>query len=360
MSKKCKGCGVELQYENADKLGYTPKQDSDYCQRCFRLTHYNDEMISMQQGIDNTIVLKEINDKKALILWVVDLFDFEGSIIKGLNRHLTNPNIILVLTKRDLLPKSIGNQKIIEFVIRRLKSYGIEVLGAIIVGDLVKNAYQQDNYSLSEIDRAIELYRKPDEDVIVMGVANTGKSTLLNAFLGEKRLTVSSHPGTSLALNPIAMNGYTLYDTPGLVKNSSLLTSINSKDLKIVVPRVRIKPKQYQLNGDQSLAFGGLARIDILGCDKVSVTTYFSNELMIHRTKVQNADNLWEKHLGELLKPAINQNFKEFNYYEIKKQPGKLDVVINGLGWICVSGNYQKIEAYVDNHSEIIFRKGMI
>ena len=40
--KKCKGCGAILQSKDQNAPGYTPKENSDYCQRCFRLIHYDD------------------------------------------------------------------------------------------------------------------------------------------------------------------------------------------------------------------------------------------------------------------------------------------------------------------------------
>ena len=46
----CIGCGAIIQTENPHELGYTPKTAFEkgmetgevYCQRCFRLRHYND------------------------------------------------------------------------------------------------------------------------------------------------------------------------------------------------------------------------------------------------------------------------------------------------------------------------------
>ncbi len=83
MTKYCKGCGVRLQDEDREALGYTPKLDKDYCQRCFRIRHYDDVMISMQQGIDGAQVLQRIARYDALILWVVDIFDFEANHAAG-------------------------------------------------------------------------------------------------------------------------------------------------------------------------------------------------------------------------------------------------------------------------------------
>lgn len=45
-------------------------------------------MISMQKGIDGAQVLQRIARYDALILWVVDIFDFEANMLPGLSRHL--------------------------------------------------------------------------------------------------------------------------------------------------------------------------------------------------------------------------------------------------------------------------------
>ncbi|UNT93400.1 hypothetical protein [Allobaculum sp. Allo2] len=59
MSEYCKGCGVKLQNEDPKALGYTPSLDADYCQRCYRLRHYGDVTINMQQGIAAEETLKK-------------------------------------------------------------------------------------------------------------------------------------------------------------------------------------------------------------------------------------------------------------------------------------------------------------
>ena len=40
MTKKCIGCGLELQNIYKDDKGYTPNLDYVYCKRCFRLKNY--------------------------------------------------------------------------------------------------------------------------------------------------------------------------------------------------------------------------------------------------------------------------------------------------------------------------------
>jgi small GTP-binding protein len=51
--------------------------------------------------------------------------------------------------------------------------------------------------------------------IMVYGVYNAGKSTLLNALMGKEEAKVSDRPETS-TITPYAWNGYTLLDTPGI------------------------------------------------------------------------------------------------------------------------------------------------
>ena len=47
--------------------------------------------------------------------------------------------------------------------------------------------------------------------------------------------------------------------------------------------------------------------------ERQSFTLYASNLVEIHRTKLSNADQLFEKHLGTLLKPPFEDNISIFN-----------------------------------------------
>lgn len=359
MMKRCKGCGAILQSDNKETIGYTPKQEAEYCQRCFRITHYDDVVISMKQGIDSEEVLSKIQNIDALFLWVVDLFDFEANMVKGLNRHLKDKDIIMVATKRDLLPDTVGNDKLGNFIMSAMKFYDMQIKGAILVGDLAKHAASDENNSCDEVWKAIENYRN-GRDVVVMGVANAGKSTLLNAMLGNNDLTTSRYPGTTLDVNKIVMDGYTLYDTPGLTRYDSLLTHIDDTMLKTIVPMKQVKQRGYQLRENQTLSLGGLVRLDLIGCEQVSCVAYFSDRLEVHRGKFENADKLWQQHLGEMLSPTLDKEFADMEVFDYKKDDEKIDVVIHGLGWFCISGNLRTIRVYVNKNVNVTFRKAMI
>jgi len=59
------------------------------------------------------------------------------------------------------------------------------------------------------------------------------------------------------------------------------------------------KPKTYQLNPEQTLFLGGLGRFDFVAGDKQGFTSYFYNELKLHRTKLEGASDFYDKHQAD-------------------------------------------------------------
>ncbi len=346
----CKGCGAVLQHDDPKAPGYTPKEGSEYCQRCFRLMHYDDLTVSMRTGIDPDAVMKRIADMDCLILWVVDLFDFEAGIIPGLNRLLAGKDIIMACSKRDILPDTLNHEKIARFVFGRLKEQGISIRTLILTSKLQR-------MGVEEIKEAVSMFAK-GRPVVVMGRANSGKSTLLNNLMGNKTLTMSRYPGTTLDFNELDIDGQKYIDTPGIEIQNSLLMKVKEEDLKNILPARQLKPQVFQLRGDQSFAIGGLARLDLHKCDHASCVFYISDALKIHRGKVENADALWAKHKGELFVPVSTE--EKMQKYTIRKEMDKMDVVIDGLGWACVSGQMGTVSVYVPKGVNVTFRKAML
>ena len=103
-----------------------------------------------------------------------------------------------------------------------------------------------------------------------------------------------------------------LLDTPGIINHHQMAHYVEKRDFKMIMPKKEIKPKVYQLNEGQTLFFGGLGAVGLYFGWRRSLTCYLSNELHIHRTKLEKADELYQNHAGELLTPPRPEQMDEF------------------------------------------------
>lgn len=341
----CIGCGSIIQTDRPAEIGFTPQAALNkglesgevYCQRCFRLRHYNDIQDVSLTDDDFLRFLNELGQKEALIVNVVDIFDFNGSLIPGLHRFVGDNPVLLVGNKVDILPKSLKSSKLTQWMKERAHEAGLRPIDVLLTS--AKNAKQ-----LTELLAAIDKYRK-GRDVYVVGVTNVGKSTLINQIIKQTAgvddlITTSRFPGTTLDKIEIPLDdGHFLIDTPGIIHRHQMAHYLGKKDLKIVAPQKEIKPKIYQLNPEQSLFLDGLARFDFIKGERSSFVAYVSNDVSIHRTKLQNADNFYQKHVGSLLQPPRENErstFPELVRFEFSIKV-KTDIVFAGLGWITIT-----------------------
>ncbi|ORO78457.1 ribosome biogenesis GTPase YqeH [Streptococcus oralis] len=363
----CIGCGATIQTTDKTGLGFTPQSALEkgletgevYCQRCFRLRHYN-EITDVQLTDDDFLkLLHEVGDSDALVVNVIDIFDFNGSVIPGLPRFVSGNDVLLVGNKKDILPKSVKPGKISQWLMERAHEEGLRPVDVVLTS-------AQNKHAIKEVIDKIEHYRK-GRDVYVVGVTNVGKSTLINAIIQEitgdqNVITTSRFPGTTLDKIEIPLDdGSYIYDTPGIIHRHQMAHYLTAKNLKYVSPKKEIKPKTYQLNPEQTLFLGGLGRFDFISGEKQGFTAFFDNELKLHRTKLEGASAFYGKHLGTLLTPPNNKEKEDFpklvqHVFTIKD---KTDLVISGLGWIRVTGT-AKVAVWAPEGVAVVTRKAII
>lgn len=361
---KCFGCGAIIQNDNQKKIGYVPKSamHNEYilCQRCFQLKNYHKLQESGLTKDDFLKILQSIGEKDCLVVYIIDLFDFNGSLIQGLMRHISYNDVLVLANKRDLLPRSVKERKLEHWIRRQLKDEGIHPIDVIITSG-------KKNLNLDAIYDAIQEYRH-DRDVYVVGVTNVGKSTFVNALLkhyaqinNDHLITVSEFPGTTLNLIEIPLDEQsTLYDTPGIVNENQMTHIIPFDIIKKVIPQNELRPTNFQLDEKQTLYISGLARLDFIKGNRTSFVTYFSRNLKVHRTKLQNADALYNRHKTLLYEIESIETIDQMKTYEWKIKEGKYDIVISGLGFVTIHSQGIHIQVKVPPQISVFIREALI
>ena len=325
MNKKCIGCGSILQSKDINKEGYIKDTDNNLCERCFRIRNYNDYKTIVKSNEEFFSILDNIKLKDDLVLLVVDLFNIPKKL-SMLLEHLNN-NIILILTKRDVLPKSVKDEKLLDY----FNKYNF-------IDKLVISSNK--NYNFDELMSKINLYKK-SKNVYVVGYTNAGKSTMLNKIIYNytdlnMSLTTSILPSTTLNSIEVKINdNLTLIDTPGIISNGSMYDYLEPKVIKSVIPSKEIRPITYQIKSNQYIRINDFV---IIESDNNNITLFVSNKLNVIR--------LYKK-------PITNLNYRVINV-----KSGE-DIVINGLGFIKVKKD-GVFKVYIYENIEVFTRKSLI
>ena len=129
MSKKCIGCGVVLQDKDKNLDGYVENIDYMICERCFMIKNYGRSKDINKSNFDYMEIINNIKSD--------DLVVYVSSILTVNLDYLDRfKNVILVLTKRDIIPKSVKDMKIITYLKNRYKN---------IIDIVIVSAYKKYN-----------------------------------------------------------------------------------------------------------------------------------------------------------------------------------------------------------------------
>ena len=299
---KCLGCGITIQTENKEQMGYTTNLEGQICERCFRLKNYGEYTKVSLNNQDYQQIIKSI-PTSSLVVYVADF----------LTLNLTNipktSKLLLVLTKRDILPKSIKDEKIIQ----KIKDNYPMFIDVITISS-------QKNYNIDTLYNTLIKYAD-NKDIYLIGNTNSGKSTLINKLIynygnnEQSNITVSMYPSTTLDKVEIKLGDLTLIDTPGLIEDGSYINIVSPKELKQITPKKEMKPRSCQVNGKGSILIGTYARIDY--------ETKDTNSFVIYTAATVSSNYI----------SSEKNNYKDYPSY-VYILGNNQDVVLPGLGFI--------------------------
>ncbi|CAG8553331.1 2483_t:CDS:2, partial [Cetraspora pellucida] len=355
------------------------KDERIFCHRCYNLLNYNrvttdtwQESLTTDKSILSFLKKKE----DAVIVTVVDIFDFPGSLLEDLDILIgTDKQNILVANKMDLLPNDVNEMRIKRWLYEKCKKFGLTNISDIFLISAKKN------WKVQELAQTMSTIRSGFDDIYLIGKTNVGKSELINSFLRclivdgwRHKVTSSPIPGTTMGMlglpltlfketfgvNPkgfhFPQTSKHLFDTPGIINKNQLINLLTEEELKVTIPQKYIKPLTFALTPGKTVFLEGLGRIDYVDGQKPIRITVFSR-LKPHLTSVRRADEICQSMaVGDqtfLQPPIFSSKRKELfpamikciKNYAMKGTPGTMsvkDVVFSGVGWISFGGMFDK------------------
>lgn len=347
---RCYHCGMVLQSNNPNEKGYVSPEVLNrevpvqiiYCDACYHsLMEFNES--ASAQVIDDEI-LKILDDavaSDALIIWVVDLFSFNGILNEKLAKKIKNNKVAVVGTKRDLFPKTTKDSVFIEFIGKRFEKYGIKPCNIKLVGSGDSSEYAQ-----SAINAIHEL--RQGHDVFMIGNQSSGKTSLINKTLKfyvnktKRIINIHLYPETDVNVLEIPLTrSATFYELPGISQTTSLVGMVEKDVYKMIVPKREreIKILAKTLTAGESLVVGSIASFEIKKGKSQTYKFYSAESVETKKVAAKNAQKtIIENYSSKAIRPVSNRfsTFRDYELYDVSlENDGKMhDINIEGLGWL--------------------------
>lgn len=353
---RCYHCGAILQCENENEKGYiipeslhraTPIQII-YCDRCFEtMKAFNNS--ELEQKVDQE-VLKILDDAfatDALIIWVVDLFSFNGTLNSEIAKKVKKLNVIVVGNKRDLFPVNVKDESLVEYLNATFNAYGIKPKSVRLLGATNK-------IDSKELIDSMNTARK-GHDVYMIGNSTSGKTSIINrAMKGfenktTRQIKTITYPGTSVNVLEIPLSRSSFfYELPGISQTTSATGKLEKDVVRQIVPKKAVKFITRTMSAGDALMVGSLAAFEII---KGKTTNYrFYSAEGVETRKVQSKkldDYINENNIRRFARPVSERlvSFLDYDMFEYAMENDKKwhDIAIEGLGWLSFIAQGQMI-----------------
>ena len=344
---RCYHCGAILQCANPNEKGYilpeslnraTPIQII-YCDNCFEMMKaFNNSQLN--QNVDQEIlkILDDAYATDAYIIWVVDLFSFNGTLNKEIADKVKKLNVSVVGTKRDLFPKSVKDISLITYLTERFNAYGIKPVSIRLVGNSNK-------IDPKELIKAVNDVRK-GHDVYMIGNNASGKTSLINKALKgfenktNRQIKTVKYPDTQVDVLEIPLSRSSFfYELPGISQDTSVVTKLEKDVVKQILPKKDIKVSVHNMAPGDALMVGSLAAFEVVKGKATSYRFYAAEGVETRKVSSKRLDDaIKENNIRRSVRPVSERlvNFHDYDMFEYAMENDKKwhDIAIEGLGWL--------------------------
>lgn len=346
---RCHRCGKILQSVNPKIVGYTnPKilEEGEknpsmiiYCDECHdALIEINNSKLN--EEVDEQII-KILDDAVAsdgVIIWVVDLFSFNGVVKERLANKVKKLDVHVVGTKRDLFPKTIKDSVFVQYLKERFNELGIDPVTITVLGNENPERYAE---LIERMQKARQAH-----DVYMIGASTSGKTSLINRCLKhyqnktKRPIRTITYPKTDCKVLEIPLSNSTfLYELPGISNDTSVVGKVEKDVQRILIPKKGIQTPNFLVDDKSSIVIGGLGVFSFISCKPTKVKLYVADEVefkKIQSTKVRDfmINNLHKRSLRPVSERYDNFQLYDIFQYTMEDDGLSHDISIEGLGWI--------------------------
>lgn len=369
--RRCNHCGVVLQRVDKDRKGYIsvpyehmPLDQIVYCDDCYHKMQVNIGGASQKVSEDVLTILRDAVATDALIVYVVDLFLANGSLKKELIDRIKRNKVLVIGSKRDLLPQKADDEKIKQFIFTAFEEAGVKPIDVVLVS-------ASKNYQIDLLKETISKHREK-HDVYVIGSSLSGKTTIIDKLLmnyenkTRKQIRSEHYPNTnSLVLHIPLDKSSSLYQLPGFELDDTAIGLVEKNLWKYIIPKKEIKARKFRLSEGETIVVGGLGAVSVDEGKTAEVHAYFSDAVELKKMASKNTDLFFKTNLvRKELRPVseIITSFINFDLYEIilPTNNESYDIGVKGLGWFSFKANGQRVRCLVPRGAAIRESKSKI
>jgi ribosome biogenesis GTPase A len=280
-----------------------------------------------------------------MMIWVVDLFAFNGVLNPDIVKIAKKLDVIVLGTKRDLFPRVVKNEYLTRFLNERFNEYGIKPIATHIFG-------HESDINPKELLDKLNTLRK-GKDIYMVGGATSGKTSIINkiltGYVNKSKWAIKSEiykDTKSKVLEVPLSNSSFLYELPGFPLSTSILSKVEKENVKALTPRKSIKVLQRSMIKNDAILAGNLVQFSMIKGKPCIVKLYAAEGVEIKKCKIAQIPEVNEENNRKRNIRPYSENFTDFSDYDVfdyeMENDGKFhDISIQGFGWFTFVGKGQ-------------------
>lgn len=352
---RCQSCGAILQAESKSKAGFISKAIIEngvpripYCNSCYeKMLALNSSALEHETDKDILKILKDAVATDSLIVWMVDLFTFNGTLNPDVVKRVKKLNVQVIGTKRDLMPSLATDEMLIRYLDERFSEVGINPVAIDLIGS-------EDSIDINEKLAKFGQYRK-GRDVYLIGELNSGKTTFINKMLKDYKnntrwqVKTEIYPGTNSSVLEIPLtNSSFFYELPDLSNATSVFARVEPAVQKLITPKKEVNLSRRFIGDGTAIVVGNLACLYMIKGHHTSVRVFAGEKVEIKAMSNEKVEEFLEYNLKRKALKPVSERYRTFRdydmfEYDLENDDLRHDISVEGLCWFSMRGKGQTI-----------------